>query len=97
LIKYDGAIFSLLVLKSIGIQEEDSNQIEKNYSFKQTMKNPNYAIDGQSIPHFFERLRWQLVDGQHVIWACKNAKTKLEKMIFLNLFMIPSLLKDMVM
>jgi hypothetical protein len=61
LIKYDGAISSPLVLKSIGIQEEDSNQIlyfDKNYTFKQTMKNPNYATDGQSILHFFERLRW---------------------------------------
>jgi hypothetical protein len=82
LIKYNGAIFSPLVLKSIGIQEENSNKIlyfYKNYTFEQTMENLNYVTDGQPKPDFSKRLRWQPMDGQHVVWTCKNAKKKLEK------------------
>jgi hypothetical protein len=70
LIKHDGAIFSPLLLKPIGIQEDNSNKIlyfDNDYTFEQTMENPNYVTDGQPIPHFLERLKWQLVDGQHVV------------------------------
>jgi hypothetical protein len=43
------------------------------------MENSNYVNNGHPTPHFVERFRWQLVDGQHVAWACKDAKKKLEK------------------
>jgi hypothetical protein len=66
LIKHDEAIFSPLVLKSIGNQEENSNQIlyfYKDYTFEQTRENSNYVTNGQPIPHYLERLKWQPVDG----------------------------------
>jgi hypothetical protein len=70
LIKPDEAIFSLLILKFIKIQEKNSNQIlyfDKDCILKPTMVNPNNVIHGQPIPHFLERLKWQHVDGQHVV------------------------------
>ena len=95
--KHDGAILSLLVLKSNEIQEENSNQIlyfDKDYTFEETMENSNYVTNGQPTPHLKKRLRSQLVDGQHVAWACKNAKKKVG---YLNLFITPSLLIDVLM
>jgi hypothetical protein len=82
LMKHDGAIFSLLVLKPNEIQEENSNQVlyfDKDYTFEETIENSNYVTNGQPTPHFKKRLRSQLVDGQHVVWTCKDAKKKLEK------------------
>jgi hypothetical protein len=59
LIKHDGAIFSLVVLKPIGIQEKNSNQIlyfDEDYTFEQTIENSNYVINDQPTSHFFRKI-----------------------------------------
>jgi hypothetical protein len=59
LIKHDGVIFSPLGIESIGMQEKNSNQIlyfDNDYTFEQTMENPNYVTNAQPMPHFFIKI-----------------------------------------